>query len=275
MKIVLQAEAIAYGKVDRFHKWPIGSVIKSILAGMYIAFGGLLMGLLKANGYNSLVSSAGFSLGLFLVVLANGELFTGNCLVNPFIEDTLANSYSSVMLIANYIFNFVGIGIILVLVYNISSIDKTFFEDIAIAKANIIFNVPTVIELLIKGFLCNILVCLAIWIANYSNYCNDGLNKAIAVILPVTAFVFCGFEHCIANMFFLPFGIFAGKITLFQAVMQLLIVTIGNWFGGRLIGILLRETIIGEKIDFLRDNDIERCNHCDNCSDDSDSKDSI
>lgn len=263
--IVLKAEAIAFEKIDRCVRWPVEVAIKSILAGMYIAFGGLLMGLLKANGYGPLIYSAGFALGLFLVVLAQGELFTGNCLIRPFLDNNTEKAFGSVMLIENYIFNFFGAGVIVVLLANLSNIDKTVFEEIAVAKANIIFSVPTFIELLIKGFLCNILVCLAVWIANYSGFCTDAVNKTIAVLLPVMTFVFCGFEHSVANMFFLPFGVLVGKISVIQALMQILIVSVGNWFGGRLVGVALKETIIGEKIDFLRNNvESGKCDNCDN-----------
>lgn len=271
--IVLQAEAIAYGKVDRFYRWTGSTIIKSILAGMYISFGGLFMSLLKANGYNQLICSIGFSIGLLMVVLANGELYTGNCLVSPFIEETNARIKATLMMITNYVFNAVGALIVFFIINNISSIDKTIFVEIAKTKADIAFNSSIIIDLLLKGVLCNIFVCLAVWMANYSNYCPDGISKFVVIVFPISVFIFCGFEHCVANMFFLPFGLVYGSISITQILFQMLFVTIGNWIGGALLGMLLRETILGEKIDYLRDleNDHNNSNeHIDNIADNTD-----
>ena len=270
--IVLHSEAIIYGKIHRFNKWAGPTMIRSILAGVYIALGGLFMGLLKLEGYPKLLYSAGFSIGLFLVVMANGELFTGNCLVKPFVEEDDAALKSSEMLLFNYIGNIIGALIVFILVKNISSIDSTVFSEIAKAKCSPDISI---IELLLKGFFCNVLVCLAVWIAAYSGYCESGISMFIALLLPVSMFIFCGFEHSIANAFFLPFGFVDGDISIYQLFGNLAFVTLGNWFGGRIVGFCLHETVIGDKIDFIQNHRLDDCNDSSDCCDCSNSEDSV
>ena len=96
--------------------------------------------------------------------------------------------------------------------------------------------------LFFKAILCNILVCLAVWIGFSSKTTAD---KVLGILLPISAFVACGFEHCVANMFFLPMGLVlnglgfgaAGAVTLGGVAYNLVLATLGNIVGGLLVGL--------------------------------------
>ncbi len=94
-----------------------------------------------------------------------------------------------------------------------------------------------------KAVLCNILVCLAVWIGFSSKTTAD---KVLGILLPISAFVACGFEHCVANMFFLPMGLLlntvagigaAGAITAGGVAYNLVLATLGNIVGGLVVGL--------------------------------------
>lgn len=90
--------------------------------------------------------------------------------------------------------------------------------------------------------MCNVLVCLAVWIGFSGKTVAD---KVLGILLPISAFVACGFEHCVANMFFLPMGLVlnmggfgaAGAITMGGVVYNLALVTLGNIVGGVIVGV--------------------------------------
>jgi formate/nitrite transporter len=107
---------------------------------------------------------------------------------------------------------------------------------------------PDVITLFFKGILCNLLVCLAVWLAYAGRSVTD---KIVALILPISAFIAAGFEHCVANMYFLPLAWLlaqtgnvpanfdASLITISGIVHNLVPVTLGNIVGGAgLVGIM-------------------------------------
>src|SRR5678816_1104001 len=88
-----------------------------------------------------------------------------------------------------------------------------------------------------RGILCNVLVCLAVWLCMGARSVTD---KILAIIFPITAFVACGFEHSVANMYFLPIGIAlaagsAAPLSVAEAFSNLALVTIGNMFGGSIL----------------------------------------
>lgn len=101
---------------------------------------------------------------------------------------------------------------------------------------------PDWITLFAKGIMCNILVCLAVWIGFSARTVAD---KVLGILLPISAFVAAGFEHCVANMFFLPMGLLLngmgvgaeGAITLGGILFNLSAATLGNIVGGLLVGL--------------------------------------
>ena len=112
------------------------------------------------------------------------------------------------------------------------------FVSVAAAKASL-----GPVELFFKAVMCNVLVCLAVWIGFASRSVTD---KVVGILLPIAAFVACGFEHCVANMFFLSTGLAlnvlggvgaAGAVALGGAAANLVLATLGNVAGGTLVGL--------------------------------------
>ncbi|MEI6222034.1 MAG: formate/nitrite transporter family protein [bacterium] len=217
-------------------------ILLGFLAGSYIALGGLLaiivgggIPAIKAEnpGLQKLLFAGVFPVGLMLVVIAGAELFTGNTatLIPPLLSKTI--SWKG--LLKNwgvvYISNFVGA---LFVAWAFAYGGKVFAQDpwlssvksIAVAKVSLDFT-----TLFLKAVACNWLVCLAVWMAIAA---DDIAGKIIAIWFPIMAFVAMGFEHSIANMFFIPAGMFYGASVNLQQFLigNLLPVTLGNIVGG-------------------------------------------
>ena len=225
-------------------------IILSFLAGAYIAFGGLLAvvasaGMLKAGaplGLEKFVFGAVFPVGLIIVVLAGSELFTGNVMFMTL--GVLDGSASIGGLVKNWviswIFNFVGalfVAYVLAFMGGIAPTDTAAPAYAISAKAMAVaagkVTMPFEVAL-IKGIGCNWLVCLAVWLANAS---DDIIGKIFGIWFPIMAFVCIGFEHSVANMFFIPLGMFLGAEGVNWATIiinNLIPVTIGNIIGGGL-----------------------------------------
>ena len=188
-------------------------LILGIFAGAFIGFGAQLatvagqdMSSYLGIGFTKLIMGAVFSLGLILVVIAGAELFTGNNLIILSALDKRI-SWGKVFQHWGIVFlaNFLG-SVLLVLLIYYSGLWKSsnyhvggFALKIANAKVNLSFT-----EALTRGILCNWLVCLAVWMAIASRYV---IGKVVALVFPVMAFVASGYEHSIANMFFIIKGI--------------------------------------------------------------------
>lgn len=229
-------------------------VMLAILAGAYIALGAVIFTIITndlaiyiGDGLSRLVGGVSFSLGLILVILGGAELFTGN---NLLAAGYLEKKVSGRQILSNwfwvYFFNFVGALIVVALFYY-SGIWKANDGSIALRITNIAYAKTTLTwtEALFRGILCNWLVCLAVWIAMAG---KDAISKILAIMVPITAFVAAGFEHSIANMYFVPMGILVKNSDivaglLAPAVLQgitwqaflinnLIPVTIGNIIGG-------------------------------------------
>jgi formate/nitrite transporter len=184
------------------------------LAGAYIGFGGLLATSVtfdlapKAGiGIQKLVAGSAFSLGLILVVIAGAELFTGN---NLMISSVLSREISLQIMLQRwglvFLANFIG-SILLALIFYFSGLWTTANGGlgasalaIAVNKVRLGFG-----EALVRGIGCNWLVCLAVWMALAA---RQTISKIFAIFFPIMGFVAIGFEHCIANMYFIPVGIF-------------------------------------------------------------------
>jgi formate transporter len=240
-EIVNVAENAAIGK----HKFDIKRIfVLSFLAGAYIAFGGLLSiivgggvpGIAAQNpGIAKFLFGAMFPVGLMLVVLAGAELFTGNNAY--FMPAVLRGNLKWSALMRNwalvYLGNFFGalfVAYFLVHLTGIVSSDpwSQTIANLAISKTSNPFFVT-----FLKGIGANWLVCLAIWLGMASHQTS---GKILGIWWPVMAFVAFGFEHSIANMFFLPLAIFEGApITWGSFVFNNLIAaTLGNIVGGAL-----------------------------------------
>ena len=217
-------------------------LVLGFLAGAYIAFGSLLAVMVTPDtvkflgmGLKKLVFGGVFPIGLMFVVIGGAELFTGNCLV-PTIA-CLTGRAKWGRLLKNWLFVYIGnfIGS-LVVAFCLSHLTgffttgdwQTSINGIAEAKVAIPFW-----QAFWRGVGCNWLVCLAVWLATAS---DDVTGKIWGIWFPIMGFVAIGFEHSIANMFFIPAGIFAGaNVTWGQLFLNNLIpATLGNVVGGAL-----------------------------------------
>jgi formate transporter len=229
----------------------------AILAGAFIALGAMFATTVLAGadgvlpfGLSRLLAGIAFCLGLILVIVGGAELFTGNTLM------VMAWAAGKVRIhemlrawLIVYIGNFIGAAGTAVLVFlsgqylsgrgAVASVAL----KLALDKATLPFD-----HALVLGILCNVLVCLAVWLALGARTTSD---KVLAVLFPVSAFVVAGFEHSVANMYLIPLGLFVkawGPIELWVQIgsssadyealtwpvffSSLIPVTIGNIIGG-------------------------------------------
>jgi formate/nitrite transporter len=251
-RTIAETVASSLGVVKATSPWFTVFVL-GILAGAYIGFGGLLSTTVTFDlaaktgiGFAKIISGAAFSLGLMLVVIAGAELFTGN---NLMISSVMTGGISFNKMLKRwalvYIANFIG-SIILVLLFIFSGLWKTGGDALGTAAVKIAYNKVTLdfTEALFRGIGCNWLVCLAVWMALAA---RQTISKIFAIFFPIMGFVAIGFEHCIANMYFIPSGILLlswTNITVPSGIdpailnwfafifKNLLPVTIGNIIGG-------------------------------------------
>lgn len=211
-----------------------------MLAGAFIGLGAMMFALVASDatlGFaaSQLVGGIAFSLGLVLVVVAGAELFTGNNLIAM---AWAGGRVSTAALLRQWILvcaaNFVGAAGLAWLVWmsghaslNSGAVGRT-VVSIALAKAALPWQ-----EAFFRGMLCNVLVCMAVWMAIAGRSLTD---KAVAVVFPVTAFVAAGFEHSIANMYLLPLAMLLGApLAASDLLANLVPVIAGNLVGGSVL----------------------------------------
>lgn len=206
----------------------------AVLAGAFIALGAAaytaaMVGTPTGFGPARVLGGLLFSTGLILVVVAGAELFTGNALiVMAWVDGKIAGRALLRNWSLAFIGNLVGALAIVALMW-LSGLLAGGLADtvhsIAVAKTSLGH-----VEAFARGVLCNMLVCLAVWLSFAARSVAD---KVLACIFPITAFVLLGFEHSIANMYLIPAGWVAGAPITFSAfVGNLLPVTLGNVVGG-------------------------------------------
>jgi len=259
-EMAASAEAIGVTKVNApVHK----TITLAILAGAFIAFGAAFFTTVTANtflseGITKLIGGICFSLGLILVIVGGAELFTGNNLI---VMAWAGGKVTSKQMLKNWLWvfigNFIGVIFISMLIYltkmHYAASGKVGIHLLNIAKKKCELGF---VQALAAGILCNILVCLAVWLC-FSSKSISG--KILAIIFPISAFVTLGFEHSIANMYFIPEALFIkdfepGFIREFHGqsadvyttitwssffLKNLLPVTLGNIIGGgALVGLV-------------------------------------
>ncbi|HKI28547.1 MAG TPA: formate/nitrite transporter family protein [Actinomycetota bacterium] len=227
-----------------------------MVAGAFIALGGVFAitigtGSELGFGPTRLLAGVGFSLGLILVVVAGAELFTGNNLI---VMSTVTGNIGVRRLLANwgvvYLGNAIGALSVVAMVY----IGEWWRGDdlgigvTALSTAAVKTSLPFFV-VLARGILANALVCLAVWLAAAG---RSVIDKVAAIVFPISAFVAAGFEHSIANMFFIPMGLaLRGQAEVVEAarlpsaelstldgaglINNLVAATIGNVIGGALL----------------------------------------
>ncbi|MDD6482197.1 MAG: formate/nitrite transporter family protein [Lachnospiraceae bacterium] len=234
-------------------------ILLGIMAGMFIALGGAASNTavygIENTGLARAVAGLIFPAGLIMTVFLGGELFTGNCLIAMSVcakRVTFGKMMRNLAVV--YFSNLIGALLVDVLVFYSGNLG---YSDGLLGAYTIKVAVgKTAIEPLtgvISGMLCNILVCVAILMATAA---KDAIGKIGAIFVPIAAFVTCGFEHCVANMYYIPLGILATKnvqyvekakevygitkaqldqLTVTGSLGNLIPVTIGNIIGGMLV----------------------------------------
>lgn len=244
-----RAEASAIRKANRDF---ISAFFLAVQAGSFIAFGALFFTHVVHDstlgiGLTKLIGGFSFSLGLILVIIAGADLFTGDTLM---VMGCFTGKVKVSQMLRGWLFVFLGnlagaLSIVLLVYFSghwLTNDGAVGAKALSIANAKV--NL-TFVQAFASGMLCNILVCLAIWLCYSSRSVTD---KILAIVFPITAFVALGFEHSIANMYFIPAGLLlksnpeivnmlAGadlsNLTLSGFIMKnLLPVTIGNMVGG-------------------------------------------
>jgi formate transporter len=187
-------------------------------------------------GPERLLGGIAFSLGLILVVVGGAELFTGNNLIVMAWAD---GKIKTIQLLRNWFFvylgNFVG-ALATALIVSWSGIFELGGGNVgetAVRIADYKVNIPND-QAFFRGVLCNVLVCLAIWLCFAAHTVT---SKILAIVFPISAFVALGFEHSIANMYLIPAGMLAGAahVSVFGFFENLLFVTLGNIVGGSML----------------------------------------
>ncbi len=250
-KIIAETVAETVGVAKATSPW-VSLFVLGIMAGAYIGFGGLLSASVSFDmnpaagiGLKKLLVGGAFSLGLMLCVIAGAELFTGNTLM---VSSVMTGRVTWKKVLAKwglvYVANFIG-SILLALLFYFSGLWKTgggalgaVAVKTAYAKVSLSYT-----EALVRAVGCNWMVCLAVWMALSA---RQTVGKIFAIFFPIMGFVAIGFEHCVANMYFIPTGIFltrwaelvptgidVSSLTWSAFFIKNLIpVTIGNIIGG-------------------------------------------
>ena len=215
-------------------------LVLGMLAGAYIGFGANVFVLATAAGGDpfqsmvaKLIGAALFPVGLMMVILCGAELFTGNNLLTLALMD---KKITAGKMLKNWVIVYIGnlIGSVLLAFVLAKS---GLFADAAGERAMAIAASKTSIPFMpavLRGIGCNILVVLACWLQAGA---KDMIGKIFAIWFPIMMFVFAGFEHSVANMTYIPLGIFLGADVSWGAffLANLLPVTIGNLIGGAVV----------------------------------------
>lgn len=234
-EIAKRIEDVGVAKVSQ----PAGKMfVLAVLAGAFIAFGAVFYTLTMTGsplgfGPARLLGGMVFSTGLILVVVAGAELFTGNNLIVMAWAD---RKVSLGALLRNWVIVYVGnlIGALgtaaLVFLSGIYDMAGGAVGETAASIASTKLSLPAD-QAFFRGVLCNVLVCLAVWLCFAAHSVTD---KILAIILPITAFVALGFEHSVANMYVIPVAMLHGSIGWdgVGLAINLACVTAGNIAGG-------------------------------------------
>ncbi|MDP3813789.1 formate/nitrite transporter family protein [Pseudomonas sp.] len=228
--------------VAKAHADALSLFVLAILAGAFISLGALFFTVVITGnnlgfGATRLLGGLSFCLGLVLVVIGGAELFTGNNLLAMAWASKLISTRA---VLRNWLLVYLGnvIGclgtVVLVVWADVASLGGGAVGETAlnIARSKAQLGLG---EAFARGILCNVLVCLAVWLAMGGHSVTD---KLLAILLPISAFVTLGLEHSIANWFFLPFGLALdaqGSLSMIAAAKNLAAVSAGNIVGGTLL----------------------------------------
>ena len=204
-----RAEAIGIRKAQT-DLWTMLAL--AVLAGAFIAAGALYSTTVSAGaaalpyGVGRLLAGFVFCLGLILVIVAGAELFTGNNLI---VMAWAGRKVKTRLLLRNWGIVYLGnfIGAILTALIMLGTQQYMFGKgSVGVAALNTALAKATLnpLQAMFLGIMCNALVCMAVWLC-YS--ARSTIDKILAIVFPISAFVAAGFEHSVANMYFIPMGL--------------------------------------------------------------------
>ena len=249
MAVMLEALGVKKATLPFLQMFMLG-----LLGGAYIAIGGMFYELavtdtLLGFGPTRVLGGVVFSLGLIMVVVGGADLFTGNTMLTmAWAEKRISTKLMLKNWLVIYFSNFIGALGIAFMVYYSHALDMNngamleTAKHVAIGKTSLGF-----MPILLKGIMCNILVCMGVWLALSARSTS---GKILAIVFPVSAFVAMGFEHCVANMYLIPLGMLAGApVTLEMFIHNMIPATIGNIIGGGVLVALVYWVIYIRKIE--------------------------
>ena len=219
------------------------ALVLAVMAGAFISLGATFMLVVKSDATlpfaaTQLLGGFSFTLGLFLVLAAGAELFTGNCLM---VMGPLSGRFSWGRLLSSWLVVLAGnlagalLASAVMLAAGVASANGGALGEaaVAVAEGKVALGWGVAFA---RGVLCNMLVCLAVWVGHSASSVTD---KFFSALLPVMGFMAAGFEHCVANMFFLPYammlqatGAASGSVDLAGVLSNLSAATLGNLVGG-------------------------------------------
>lgn len=234
--------------------------VLAILAGVLVGLGAVASSTaaqgIPETGLARLVTGAVFPIGLIMIVLLGTELFTGNALM---VTAAISGDITWGLLLRNwgivYVGNFIGAVGLAALMAFFGQLDigggtlAIYTAKVAAAKCSLPWG-----NAFVLGIFCNLMVCVAIYLGNTA---HDTAGKILGVLFPIFGFVVAGFEHCIANMYYVPAGIFANMVPAYGelivsagintavldwgtfVVANLIPVTLGNIVGGAIVGLVM------------------------------------
>lgn len=253
---------------DNYAEASVGKAKSSVLrlivlgfaAGLFIAMGAVASSTaahsLDNAGMVRLVSGLIFPVGLCMVVILGTELFTGNSLM---VTAVIQKKITWGGLLRNWVIvflaNFAGAITVAALMAFFGQLDIG-AKELAVYTAKVAANKSSLAweNAFVLGVFCNILVCVAVYLGNSA---QDTAGKILGIFLPIAAFVIAGFEHCVANMYYIPAGIFANMNPNYAGMIadagvntalldfgtfitaNLIPVTLGNIVGGVLVGLCI------------------------------------
>lgn len=236
----------------------IKSIILGFLAGMFIALGGFASTVASHSvdnfGLAKFVAGSIFPIGLMLIILCGTDLFTGNILlVAPLLEKRITLKQVLINWFIIFFSNFLGAAFISFLIYSTGNLEFNNFIlggyalKVAATKGSLTFT-----KAFASGILCNLLVCLAVWIS-YTT--KDMTGKILGIWFVIMTFIVSGFEHCVANMYYFSIALFCkgnpafaeaiklppeklAKVDISHIINNLIPVTLGNIVGGAFVAII-------------------------------------
>ncbi len=245
--------------IDKANQPLLKMILLGIMSGAFVALGGAASSTAVHSipnvGLDRVLIGLIFPVGLMLIIFMGGELFTGNCLLLMGVLDKRITVKGCLRnLVVVYFSNLVGALVVDALICYSGNLNYTdgLLGAYAIKTAIAKVSSATFVRGVASGILCNVLVCAAVLLATAS---RDIVGKIWAIFFPIMVFVVSGFEHCIANMFFIPMGMMAAtnptyvakaqeaygitleqieNLTVLNSLSNFIPVTIGNVIGGML-----------------------------------------